>query len=102
MQTFVDLHLRRFDAFRQAAHRLNTAFYVIQDITGIVVAFHFNLYVTPTFNSSALDFLNTRQIGDSIFKWNHDGFFHLLRCCTAVGDTDSNFIRIKVREHFDR
>ena len=67
-----------------------------------MVAFHFNLYVTPTFNSDTLDFLNTRQIGDSIFKWNHDGFFHLFWGCTAVGDTNSYFIRIKVWEHLDR
>ena len=49
MQTFVDLHLRGFYALRQAAHRLNTAFYVIQDITGIMVAFYFYLDFASAF-----------------------------------------------------
>ena len=59
MQTFVDLHLRGFDAFRQAAYRLNTAFYVIQDITGIMVAFDFYLDFASAFTGLAFYFFDT-------------------------------------------
>ena len=60
VQTFVELHFRWLDAFRQSTHGFHATLHIIQHITRIMAALHFHLDGTAAFAGGALHFLNAR------------------------------------------